>query len=133
MVNDPISELVTRLKNAANAKKHETIVMGYSNVKSAVADTLETLGFVKNVTKKAKTAPRSVEIDLVFDEKTGAAKIHDVIRISKPSKRIYGSSSKIQPYKNGLGFTILTTSNGVMTDKEARKQKVGGEVLFKIW
>ncbi len=131
MVTDPISDYIIKIKNAAIVGKHDVIVFPYSNIKAAITDLLEKEGFIKNVTKKVKKGNKTIEVELVFvGEK---AKVEGVERISKPSKRVYAGSTSVAPVKNGFGRVVISTSKGVMTDKDARKEKVGGELLFKIW
>ena len=130
MVLDHISNYISNLKNAANAGK-ETIVLPYSKLKNAVTDLLEREGFVKNLTKKGKKGPKTIEVKIVYEG--GKAKVRGAERVSRPSKRIYAGFSDIPSVKQGHGISVVSTSKGIMTDKEARKEKVGGEVLFKIW
>ena len=131
MVIDTIGNFISNLRNASAIGK-ATMVIPHSKVKMAIADVLEKEGFVKNLTKKSKTPLKDIEIELVYNA-NGSSKIKGVERLSKPSKRIYKSSSNIEPVKNGFGHIIISTSKGVMTGKDARKEHLGGEVLFKIW
>jgi small subunit ribosomal protein S8 len=128
MVNDPIADLITRLRNAQAVNK-ESVVLGYSKLKEAIANLLAKEGFVKEVSKKKKN--NTFEISIF--SKNADKCILGVIRVSKPSRRMYVKSDSIRPFKNGYGMAIISTSKGLMTDKQAMKEKVGGEVLFKIW
>jgi small subunit ribosomal protein S8 len=129
MVTDKIGDLIIKLKNAGFAGKENVVVYGSKN-KEAIIDTLVRAGYVKAVSKKKNS--RMVEIELAYKtDKT--PRITDVQRVSKNSRRVYSKFSDIRPFKNGFGSIIFSTSNGILTDKEAFKQKVGGEVLFKIW
>lgn len=131
MVTDQISDFIIKIKNAAQAGK-PSVSVSYSGIKNAIASVLEKEGYVKNETKKdAAATTRKVEVSLVYE--AGKSKIHDIARISKISRRLYSKATKISPFKNGRGRTIITTSKGVMTDRDARKQGLGGELLFKIW
>lgn len=131
MVTDQISDFIIKMKNAARAGK-QSVSVGYSGIKNSIADVLEKEGFVKNETKKdAASTTRKVEVSIIFEG--GKPKLNDVERISKVSRRLYVKATKIVPFKNGKGRTIITTSKGVMTDRDARKQGLGGELLFKIW
>ena len=128
MVNDPISDLIIRLKNGQAANK-ATVVVGYSKLKEAIANLLAKEGFIKEVTKKKKN--NTFEVSLF--SRTSDKHILGAIRASKPSRRIYIKADAIRPFKNGYGSAIISTPKGLMTDKQAKREKVGGEVLFKIW
>ena len=130
MVTDPISDLIIRLKNGSDAKK-PFVLITYSKFSENVAHALKKAGYVATVEKKGNPFTRELELGLVYFE-TGA-RINGVERISKPSRRVYMKSGDIRMYRSGFGNTFLTTPKGIMTDVEARKNKVGGEVLFKIW
>jgi small subunit ribosomal protein S8 len=127
---DGISDLIIRIKNASDARK-ESVTVPHSKMKAAILDVLEREGFVKGISKKGKKVHKSIEVGLVYDEY--GARVKGVERISKLSKRIYGGVKDLKPVKQGHGLLILTTPKGIMTDAEARKAKVGGELLFKIW
>jgi small subunit ribosomal protein S8 len=127
---DAIADLIITIKNASNARK-ETAVVPHSNVKEAIVEVLVKEGFVKSVAKKGKKVQKTLEIGLAYDE--NGPRIKDVERVSHLSKRVYSSSDKITPVKQGHGVMIVSTSKGIMTDTQARKEKVGGELLFKIW
>ncbi|HEX7724196.1 MAG TPA: 30S ribosomal protein S8 [Candidatus Paceibacterota bacterium] len=132
MVTDPISNLITCLKNASDAKKTVTSVP-YSKFTENVAHALKKAGYVTTVEKKGKdVVGRTLEIGLIHVPGMGS-RIHDVERISKPSRRVYQKAVDIRNYRSGYGNTILSTPKGVLTDVEAKKSKVGGEVLFRIW
>lgn len=129
MVVDPISDFIISIKNANNAGK-ESVSVFYSKLKEAISKILLKEGFIKDFSKKKKT--NKFDITLSYD-KDGKARIREIERISKPSKRVYFGSDEIKPFKNGYGRIFLSTSKGIMTDKEARKENLGGEALFKIW
>ncbi|MDE2040923.1 MAG: 30S ribosomal protein S8 [Patescibacteria group bacterium] len=130
MVTDPISDLIIRLQNASFAGK-PSVTVAYSKFVNNVAHALKKAGYVASVEKKGKLIGSELELTLVrFD--TGP-RIHGVQRISKPSRRIYQKSTDIRTYRSGFGNTFLSTPKGIMIDGDAKKQKVGGEVLFKIW
>jgi small subunit ribosomal protein S8 len=130
MVTDPISDLIVRLKNASDAKK-PTVLVSYSHFAESVAHALKKAGYVSSIEKKGKPFTRELSIGLVYFE-TGS-RIHGVERISKPSRRIYQKSADIRMYRSGFGNTFFSTPKGVLVDEDAKKLKVGGEVLFKIW
>jgi len=131
MSRDPISELIIGVKNAGEAGKF-SVKLPYSDLKMSIAEVLKKEGYIKNVSKIGKIPKRVLEVELAYRGRD-LPKIKGVVRVSKLSKRIYQGAKNIKPVKNGYGLSILTTSNGIMTDKEARKAKIGGEVLFKIW
>lgn len=128
MVNDPISDMIIRMKNGQAANK-ATVVIGYSKLKEAIANLLVKEGFIKEFSKKKKNNTFEVSLFGKNDEK----RILGAVRASKPSRRIYIKSDAIRPFKNGYGSAIISTPKGLMTDKQAKKEKVGGEVLFRIW
>jgi small subunit ribosomal protein S8 len=130
MVNDPISDLIIRIKNGSTAGK-DTVSVSYSKVKDAIAQVLQKEGFLKSVEKKGKTVTSSLEVGLVYEDTK--PKVQGVERVSKLSKRVYVGSADIKPVRNGFGRLIISTPKGILTDAQARKQKVGGEALFKIW
>ncbi len=130
MSTDPIADMLITIKNGGNASKAE-VVIPYSNVKNAIAECLVKEGYVQSVTKKTKQGFPALAIGLLYVGKS--PRVNDVARISKPSRRLYMSVKEIRPYKNGRGTTIFSTPKGILSDKEARKEMVGGEVLFSIW
>lgn len=118
------------IKNASNAGK-TTVVVPHSNVKAAIADCLVRSGFIESVEKKIRNERPFLEMTLLVKE--GAPRIHDVDRISKPSRRLYMGVKEIRAYKSGHGAFVYSTPKGIMTDKEAKKEQVGGEIMFSIW
>lgn len=128
MVGDPIADLITRIKNAGQTRK-EAVSLPYSKLKEAIATVLVAEGYLKSVSKK-KTSPT---LDIVLNYHNGESKIKDVKRISKLSKRVYQGFEDIHPAKGGFGKTIYSTPKGILTDRQAIREKVGGEMLFKIW
>jgi small subunit ribosomal protein S8 len=131
MTTDPISNMIISMKNASMVSK-KTVVLPFSNIKFAIANCLKELGFIANVSKKTEKGDFAVlEIELAYD--ANGAKIHDVKRLSKPSRRSYLGVKEIYPVKNGRGALVLSTPKGILSDKVARKELVGGEALFMIW
>ena len=128
---DTISNFITKLKNAGNAH-HESVVVPHSNLKAAICAVLKKEGFVKDCEEKMEKGKRVMVITLLENENR-VPKIKGVERLSRPSKRIYKKASEIRGVKSGYGALILSTSAGVMTGREAKKQKLGGEALFQIW
>lgn len=131
MVGDPISNMLIAIKNAGVVKK-PTVSFGYSKIKLAIAKILEREGFVKKAEVKGKKNGKVIEVEMIY-EKTGGPKVSGVKRISKQSKRVYKGYREIYKIKNGTGFAVYSTTRGLVTDTEARKAKLGGEVLFEIW
>ncbi len=130
MNNDPISDFLIRIKNAGLAGR-STVSVPFSNMKFAIATLLSKKGFVGEVHKKGRKNGKSLEINLLFSQ--GKSIIGDIKLISKPSRRQYGKSKDIRPYRQGYGITVLSTPKGILSDMDAKKENVGGEILFKIW
>lgn len=130
MVSDPISNLIISLKNAAMVGK-PSVVVPHSNLKLAIATVLAEQGFLASITKKGKKVKRSLELFLAYNGT--APKINDVKRVSKPSKRIYKNYKQLRPVRQGFGIEVLSTPQGIMSGKQAKAAKVGGESLFMIW
>ena len=131
MSNDPVSDLIVRLANAG-AVGHAVVSMPFSNFKYAIAEKLKEAGYVKSIEKKGKKVKKTLDVTLKYDE-TGEHAIKGVKRISKPGRRMYKGAGEINPVRYGYGALILSTPKGIKTDKEARKEKIGGETLFEIW
>jgi len=131
MTSDPIGDLIVRLKNAGAVKKANMSV-SHSTFKYAIAEKLKEAGYVKGVEKKGKKIRKILDVSLKYDDK-GLHVIHGARRISKPGRRVYKKANEITSVRYGHGSLILSTPKGIMTDKEARKEKVGGEALFEIW
>jgi small subunit ribosomal protein S8 len=127
---DPISQIIINIKNANVARK-ATTTLPYSKLKESVLAVLKREGFIKDFAKKGKKVIKTLEIELIYVD--GKPRIEGVQQISKQSRRTYTKAKELKSVLNGYGALILTTPNGIMTDKEAKKAKVGGEVLFKIW
>ena len=137
-MTDPIADMFNRIRNA-QAVLHSTVDIPFSNIKYEIAKILEKQGFIKKVEKKAKGPQKTLEIGLKYQKNSLAGEretklaISDLKRVSKPGQRIYIRSQKIIPVRGGYGIAILSTSQGLMTNKEARKKKLGGEVICEIW
>ena len=129
-MTDPISDLLIRLKNGS-AVKRETVSVPYSNLRNATLEALLKIGFIKSVVKKPKKVGAELIVGLSYEG--GKAKIKGVQRISKPSKRVYMGVKDIKKVKEGYGAMLFSTPKGILADKEARKELVGGEAMFKIW
>ena len=129
-MNDPISDMLTRIRNANDAR-HDTVDVPYSKVKKAIADILVAEGFVASADTLGEGTHKTIRITLKYEGKTRV--LQGLKRISKPGLRIYANVEELPRVLNGLGIAIISTSKGIMTDKEARKQNVAGEVLAYIW
>lgn len=127
---DTIGDFIIRLKNAG-AVGHETVSLPHSKLKEAVANKLQAAGYVTGVRVEGKDAKKTLEVTLGYQN--GKHIIGGVQRISKPGRRLYARVEEIYPVKFGKGHMILSTPKGILTDREAREAKVGGEQLFKIW
>jgi small subunit ribosomal protein S8 len=127
---DQIANMINMIKNGSRAN-HESVVVSYSKMKHAIADCLLKEGFLSAVSKKMKRGIPLLELSLAY--KDGEPKVNEVKRISKSSCRVYQGVKDIRVTRNGFGLTVLSTPKGILTDKQARKEMVGGEVLFKLW
>lgn len=131
-MTDPISDLLTRIRNAHLAK-HDRLDVPVSRLKLEVCRLLKEEGFIKNYREVESTGPSgSVRIFLRYSPQ-GEPAISHVARISKPGRRVYRRANEIQPVRNGLGVGIVSTSQGLLTDTQARERKVGGEILCELW
>jgi small subunit ribosomal protein S8 len=129
-MSDVIADMLTRIRNASNAK-HETVDIPASNMKKSIADILVKEGYVKgyNIVEDGKQG--IIRVTLKYNGKDKAIK--GLRRVSKPGLRIYASCEDMPRVMSGLGVAIVSTSKGIMTDKEARKNNIGGEVLAFVW
>ena len=130
VVTDPIADMLTRIRNALTAK-HETVEVPASKMKKAIAEILLNEGYISNVELKEDGVQGSIVVTLKYSKEGNV--ISGLKRISKPGLRVYAKSNEIPKVLNGLGIAILSTSKGVMTDKEARANNLGGEVLAFVW
>lgn len=130
MYTDPIADMLTRIRNAVTARKEE-LVMPYSNFKASLARLLEKEGFVGKVSELAGTH-KMLQISLKYDP-TGEPVIVGIERVSKPGQRIYLPVEKLPRTNSGYGITVVSTPKGLLTDRQARKERVGGEIVCQIW
>ena len=130
-MSDVIADMLTRIRNASNAK-HETVDIPASNMKKAIADILLAEGYVRGVQVIEDGKQGIIRVTLKYE--AGKQKvIHGLRRVSKPGLRIYSNCEDMPKVMNGLGIAIVSTSKGIMTDKAARKANVGGEILAFVW
>ena len=130
-ITDPIADMLTRIRNA-NTSKHKTVDVPASNVKRAIAEILFKEGYIKAFEEIDDGNQGIIRITIKYDEK-GNRVIAGLKRISKPGLRVYANKEELPKVLNGLGIAIISTSQGLKTDKEAREAGVGGEVLAYIW
>ncbi len=132
-VNDPVADMLTRIRNAQRGRLAET-AMPFSKMKQAIAETLQEAGYIeKSSVTELEHNKKELKVVLKYKDKGKTPVIEGITRVSKPSCRIYCGSDEIPHVLGGLGIAILSTSKGIMTDRNARKQKVGGEVLCYVW
>lgn len=127
---DPIADLLVRIKNA-QAAGHETLAVPFSKVKLNLLKILENNGLIESLERKGVKSKERIEVGLKYHQ--GAPAIAGLKRISCPGQRIYLGAKKIRPVKQGYGLTIVSTSQGLMTGLEAKKKKLGGEILCQVW
>ena len=130
VMTDPIADMLTRIRNA-NQQKHETVSIPYSNLKNDLANILKNEGFVTDFVVNEEGNHKNIVITLKY--KGNERVITGLKRGSKPGLRQYAKVNEIPKVLNGLGIVVLSTSQGLMTDKEARAKNIGGEVLAYIW
>ena len=130
-ITDVVADMLTRIRNA-NTAKHETVEIPASNLKKAIAQILLDEGYVKAYDVIDDGKQGIIKVALKYGENKQRI-IQGLRRVSKPGLRIYAASQDLPKVKNGLGVAIISTSKGIMTDKEARKQNIGGEVLAFVW
>jgi small subunit ribosomal protein S8 len=131
MRSDPIADLLTRIRNASNAE-HEKVDIPSSRLKVRIAELLKDEGFIKNFRVLDDNRQGMLRVYLKYG--TGNEKmISGLVRVSTPGRRLYVAHDKIPSILGGMGVALVSTSRGVITDREARKQKVGGEVLAYVW
>jgi small subunit ribosomal protein S8 len=131
MVTDPIGDLLIRLKNGSQ-RRHETITVPASKLKRAILQILKNEGYVEAVEDGTQEGHPVLTVQLRYVGQ-GEPMITGLQRISKPGRRVYVGSKEIERVRNGIGMSILSTSKGVMTDQESRRNKLGGEVLCSVW
>lgn len=131
VVTDTIADMLTRIRNA-NQMRYEEVKVPASNIKKEIARILKEEGYIKDYKVESDDAQGTIVLTLKYTEKRERV-ITGLKRISKPGLRVYAKSDEVPRVLNGLGIAIISTSKGIMTDKEARKENIGGEVLAYIW
>jgi len=130
-MSDPIADMLTRIRNAGKAKFNSIDIPG-SKLKTDLARVLKDEGFIRNYKFIKDNKQGILRVYLKYDEEQSNT-IIGLERVSKPSRRLYVKSRDIKPVLNGMGIAVLSTSKGIMTDKQARSEKLGGEILCNIW
>ncbi len=130
-ITDPIADLLTRIRNA-NSAKHETVEIPASNMKKAIVEILDEEGYIKNYQIIDDGKQGIIRVTLKYG-KNNEKVLTGLKRVSKPGLRIYAGAEELPRVLKGLGIAIISTSKGVMTDKKARKENIGGEVLAFVW
>ncbi|MCF8036361.1 MAG: 30S ribosomal protein S8 [Desulfobacteraceae bacterium] len=131
MLSDPLADMLTRIRNAGQAK-HKSVDIPGARVKVALADVMKREGYIRNYKFIKDNKQGMLRVFLKYDANEKHV-IYGLERVSKPSRRVYAQSSEIRPVLNGLGVAVLSTSKGLMTDVQAKKENIGGEVLCNIW
>jgi small subunit ribosomal protein S8 len=135
MMTDPISDMLARIRNGALAR-HDRVEMPHSTLKFAVANVLKSEGFIDDVRESDGDGPKTLTLVLRYGKSTRHDKdsaIDGVRRVSAPGRRVYVRFDRIPRVRSGMGISILSTSRGVMADRTAREQRVGGELLCEVW
>ena len=131
MVTDPISDLLTRLRNASMVSK-PNVSIPHSNFKLELAKLLKNEGYVSDVKVSGEGVKKLIDIDMKYSDE-GMSVISGMNRLSKPGQRVYSSFDKLPRNNGGLGTVIVSTSRGLLSDSEARKRKLGGELICEVW
>ncbi len=131
MMTDPIADMLTRIRNAALAR-HDRTEMPHSRLKEHIATVLKGEGFIDDVRTSDGEGPKTLTLVMRYGRDKESA-IDGVRRVSTPGRRVYVRFDRIPRVRSGMGVSILSTSQGVMTDKDARKHRVGGELICEIW
>ena len=129
-LTDPLGDMLTRIRNGQQARK-DSVLSPASKLRARVLDVLEREGYIRGYREEMLGDHAGLRIELKYFE--GQPAIQHVSRVSRPGRRVYSGAQELPRVRNGLGIAILSTSQGVMTDKEARSKGVGGEVLCEVW
>ena len=131
MMTDPIADMLTRIRNAVRIE-HPHVDMPLSNVKRGLADVLKREGYIWGWSEVDEQPSRQLRIELKYGP-NGERVIRHIRRVSKPGRRVYSRAKDLRPILQGLGITVLSTSRGVVSDREARQRNLGGEILCEVW
>jgi len=130
-MTDPIADMLTRIRNGSKAR-HEQVSMPWSRVKEDVGRVLREQGYVRDVSVSGEVAKRTLTVRLSYTD-TGESTITGIRRVSRPGMRVYSPSAEVPTVRGGLGVSIVSTPQGLMVDRDARKHNVGGEILCEVW
>ncbi len=130
-MTDPVADMLTRLRNA-NTAHHESVSMPYSKLKNGIAQILKSEGYIKDIRVEDARVGKTLVLDLKYGNRRERA-ITGLKRVSKPGLRVYAKSTELPQVRGGLGVAILSTSSGLLTDRQASDKGVGGEVLAYVW
>lgn len=131
MMTDPIADMLTRIRNAVRVER-PFVEMPLSKVKRGVAETLKREGFIWEWKEVDSQPCKELRLELKYGP-NGEQLIRHIRRLSKPGRRLYSRAKDLKPVLNGMGITIISTSQGVMSDREARQKKLGGELICEVW
>lgn len=131
MLSDPIADMLTRIRNAV-AVERPHVEIPLSNLKKGVADVLKREGYIWDWQAVEEEGIPQLRLDLKYGP-NGERVIQNIRRVSKPGRRVYSQARQLRPVLHGMGITILSTSRGVVSDREARQKNIGGEVLCEVW
>ncbi|MCR9142364.1 MAG: 30S ribosomal protein S8 [bacterium] len=129
-LSDPIADMLTRIRNASRAG-HPQVTFPASKLKVAILDILKGEGFIAEYSSKSEKRLSDIEVKLKYTGKTPV--IRQLERVSRPGRRLYTNAGELQPVRNNMGIAIVSTSQGVMTGRKAKKLNIGGEVLCRVW
>lgn len=130
MMTDPISDMLTRIRNAALVKKTQ-VVLPSSKMKFAIAKILEREGYIGAVSEEVAKPQKTLTLRLKYEN--GQSVLHQIRRVSTPGRRVYARADQLPRVLSGIGIAVVSTPNGLMTNKEARKRKLGGEVICEVF
>jgi small subunit ribosomal protein S8 len=131
MMSDPISDMLARIRNGALAR-HDRVEMPHSKVKHSIAEVLKSEGYIDDVRESEGDGPKTLVLVLRYGREKSSA-IDGVRRVSAPGRRVYVRFDRIPRVRSGMGISILSTSQGVMADRQAREKRVGGELICEVW
>jgi len=131
MMTDPIADMLTRIRNAVRVERPH-VELPVSKLKRGVADVLKREGYIWDWTEEESKPANQLRLDLKYGP-NGERVIQKIRKVSKPGRRVYSRAADLRPVLNGLGISIVSTSRGVISDREARQRKLGGEVLCELW
>jgi len=129
---DPIADMISSINNAQAVGKKQMTIYPYSNFKYSILELLKKEGLIENLDKKGRLSQRKIVVDLKYNT-DGDPMITKIKKVSKQGQRIFSTHNELKPVKSGHGISVVSTSKGLMTNREARKAKIGGEVICEIW